>query len=143
MLDSFLSLWRRKILSQFIKYTLVGIFTNIAGYAAYLLITGFGLSPKLTVTLVYGVSALINFLTNRQFTFQHDGHLGRAGIRYILAQLAGYLINLLILVLFVDWLGYPHQYIQAIAILVVAVFLFVLSRYFVFAPDASGKDGGL
>ena len=51
-------------------------------------------------------------------------------------------MNLLILALFVDWLGLPHQYVQAAAIVVVALFLFALSRFFVFVPDHSGKNSG-
>jgi len=39
------------------------------------------------------------------------------------------------LLLFVDWLDFPHQIVQAIAIVVVAIFLFVVLRVFVFAPS--------
>ena len=49
--------------------------------------------------------------------------------------------NLALLVLFVDWLGFPHQIIQAGAIVVVALWLFVLSRYFVFASPAADQRG--
>lgn len=46
----------------------------------------------------------------------------------------GYLLNLILLLLFVDWLDFPHQIVQGIAIVVVAIFLFVVLRIFVFAP---------
>ena len=134
---------KKIIFFQGIRYILTGIFTNIMGYAIYWLITSYGFSPKWTVTVLYGASALLSFLLNRYFTFRHNGNLGKAGIRYILAQFAGYLMNLFILILFVDWLGYTHQYVQAVAILVVALFLFVLSRYFVFVSYKPKKFGNL
>jgi len=77
----------------------------------------------------------MGFLANRRFTFRHDGGIGITGVRYLLAQVAGYLLNLVLLLLFVDWFDFPHQIVQAIAIVVVAIFLFVVLRLFVFAPS--------
>jgi putative flippase GtrA len=121
--------------SQLLRYGIVGGVANLFGYAAYLLATGLGGTPKATMTLLYAFVVLIGFFANRRFTFNHNGHIGMAGIRYLFAQLLGYLLNLTLLVLFADWLGFAHQFVQAIAIVVVAVFMFALSRLFVFAPQ--------
>lgn len=128
----------RNTLRQMFSYALIGVLTNLLGYALYLLLTYFWGAPKLTMTALYSVGALIGFFANRRFTFRHDGHIGVAGVRYLLVQLSGYLLNLLLLVFFVDCLGYAHQIVQAVAIVVVAVFLFVLSRVFVFATHPAG-----
>lgn len=125
----------RKTLRQLFRYALIGVLTNVLGYAFYLFLTYLWGAPKLTMTALYFVGASIGFLANRRFTFLHDGHIGEAGIRYLLAQFSGYLLNLVLLLLFVDWLGLPHQIVQAIAIVVVAIFLFVMLRVFVFAPS--------
>jgi putative flippase GtrA len=85
------------------------------------------------MTALYFTGAVIGFFANRRFTFRHDGHIGVTGGRFLMTQLLGYLLNLLLLVLFVDWLGFAHQIVQALAIIVVAVFLFVMFRVFVFA----------
>lgn len=37
------------------------------------------------------------------------------------------------------WLDFAHQIVQAIAIVVIAIFLFVLSRVFVFARQPAGN----
>lgn len=129
----------KNALRQMYSYVLIGVLINLAGYVLYLLLTYAGSTPKLTMTVLYSVSALISFFANRHFTFRHDGHIGVAGVRYLLAQLLGYLLNLLLLALFVDWLGFAHQIVQAAAIAVVAVFLFVLSRVFVFALYPAGN----
>ncbi|WP_223453204.1 MULTISPECIES: GtrA family protein [unclassified Pseudomonas] len=132
---------RKKSLRQVFSYALIGLLTNLTGYTLYLLLTYFGSTPKLTMTALYSIGALIGFFANRSFTFRHDGHVGKAGVRYLLAQLLGCLLNLLLLSLFVDWLDFPHQIVQAIAIVVVAIFLFVLSRFFVFAPHSATNKG--
>lgn len=124
----------KKVFRQFLSYALIGALTNLIGYALYLFLTYLWGAPKLTMTILYSVGALVGFLANRRFTFRHEGHIGVAGTRYLLVQLSGYILNLLLLVMFVDLLGFSHQIVQAIAIIMVAVFLFALSRIFVFAP---------
>ena len=122
---------------QFFKYAAIGFTINGIGYCVYLALTHLGTTPKLTMTVLYSSAVLIGFLANRRYTFQHSGHLGSAAFRYLLAYFAGYLLNLSLLLLFVDLLGFAHQIVQAVAIFVVAIFLFVLSRVFVFAPEHS------
>jgi putative flippase GtrA len=129
---------KSKISRQFFSYVIIGLLTNFLGFALYLFLTYLWSSPKVTMTLLYSVGALIGFFANRRFTFSHDSRIGVAGMRYVFAQLLGYLLNLSLLLLFVDLLGFAHQLVQAVAIVVVAIFLFVLLRFFVFAhqpPD--------
>jgi len=139
ILESFRS-WK-KDLRQISSYALIGVLSNLAGYVLYLLLTYSIGTPKLTMTALYSVAALISFFANRRFTFQHNGRIGVTGVRYLLAQLFGYFLNLLLLFLFVDCLGFAHQYIQAIAVFVVAIFLFILLRVFVFVPHQPKKKG--
>ena len=137
MASESIRLSKSKTLRQLFRYAVIGLLTNFLGYALYLLLTYLWNFPKGTMTVLYSAGALIGFFANRRFTFCHDGSIGMAGLRYLFSQLLGYLLNLSLLVLFVDWLGFAHQLVQAIAIIVVAIFLFVLSRFFVFAPQLS------
>lgn len=118
--------------TQLFRYALVGITSNSIGYAVYLLFTSLGASPKVTMTLLYGLGATIGFLGNRNLTFVHKGSIFGSGIRYAIAHLFGYLINLALLVVFVDKIGYAHQFVQAVAIFIVATFLFIAFKFFVF-----------
>ncbi len=122
-------------LRLFCRYVLIGAITNLMGYSIYLTLTYLWGYPKLTMTVLYFVGALIGFLANRRFTFTHEGHIGAASLRYAVAHGIGYLLNLLLLYLFVDRLSFPHQIVQAVAIVVVAIYLFVILRVFVFAPS--------
>ena len=84
------------------------------------------------LVLVYIIGASIGFIGNRKWTFAHRGDSSSAALRYVLAPLLGCLLNFLILFTFVDRLGYAHQWVQAVAIIIVAGFLFIVFKYFVF-----------
>lgn len=84
------------------------------------------------MTLVYVVGASIGFVANRKWTFTHRGLFFSTALRYGLAHLSGYVLNFLILFTFVDRLGYAHQWVQAVAIIIVAAFLFIVFKYIVF-----------
>jgi len=117
---------------QLIRYSLVGMISNLTMYFVYLLITYLGIEPKTAMTLVYIIGASIGFIGNREWTFAHRGDSASAALRYGLAHLLGYLLNFLILFTFVDRLGFAHQWVQAMAIIIVAGFLFLVFKYFVF-----------
>lgn len=118
---------------QLVRYGLVGVVSNVTIYFVYLFITYIGVEPKTAMTLVYSIGASMGFIGNRKWTFDHRGKSSSAALRYVLAHLFGYLLNFLILFTFVDRLGYSHQLVQALAIIIVAAFLFIVFKYFVFA----------
>jgi putative flippase GtrA len=130
----------RKDVTQLFFYVLVGLLSNVFGYLVYLFLTYFGGTPKVTMTLLYGFGAAVGFFGNRKYTFEHDGDVIRAGVRYVIAHGVGYLCNLTILIVFVDELGCSHEWVQAIAILIVAAFLFLAFKVFVF-PVANQTMG--
>ncbi|MDO9213372.1 MAG: GtrA family protein [Methylococcales bacterium] len=117
---------------ELIRYGLVGVASNATIYCVYLLITYLGVEPKAAMTLVYILGASIGFIGNRKWTFAHQGNATSAAIRYVLAHSFGYVLNFLILYTFVDHLSYAHQWVQAAAIIIVAGFLFIVFKYFVF-----------
>lgn len=122
----------KKVISQLTRYALVGITSNVIGYLIYLAIVSLNVTPILTMTFLYGIAASIGYFGNRNFTFQFKGSLSGSGMRYCITHCAGYFINLFILIIFVNKLGYPHQWVQAVAIFVVAGFLFISFKFFVF-----------
>ncbi|MEM9602536.1 MAG: GtrA family protein [Pseudomonadota bacterium] len=131
---------RGPVFQQLLRYGIVGVLTNVGGYAVYLLLTWVWASPKVVMTGLYVAGAVAAFFANRRFTFNNDGHIGRAGGRYLIAHVLGYLVNLCLLLVFVDSLGFPHQAVQAVAIVVVAVFLFFVSRWYVFQSTPSQSN---
>ncbi|MCW8276143.1 GtrA family protein [Pseudomonas sp. PCH199] len=128
----------KKSIIEMVRYGIIGLLANSIGYAIYLLITHFGGTPKTTMSTLYIAGTVISFIGNRKWTFTHDGNPLSAGARYIFAYTLGYTFNLSILIVMVDFLGYPHQWVQMFAIFAVAGFLFLLLKFFVF-PKSSTK----
>jgi putative flippase GtrA len=122
----------KTLFKQLTRYAFVGIVTNLTGYLVYLLVTYLGATPKITMTLLYGLGATIGYLGSRNFTFSHKGSLLGSSVRYFIAHFFGYFINLAILIVCVDQLGYGHQWVQAVAVFVVAGILFIAFKLFVF-----------
>ncbi|MCU7873407.1 MAG: GtrA family protein [Candidatus Thiodiazotropha sp. (ex Lucinoma borealis)] len=118
---------------QFLRYAMIGVVSNLVLYTAYLLMTSMGVGYKTAMTLIYGVGILQTFLLNRRWTFDHQGDFHGALIRYLIIYLLGYIVFFGGLYIFVDIMGYPHQLIQAIFIVIVAILLFTLLRVWIFS----------
>lgn len=117
---------------QFARYCIVGLGSNLVLYLAYLGLTALGTAPKLAMSLLYGFGVLQTFVANKRWTFAHRGAHGTAFYRYCAAYAMGYLFNLAALHLLVDLQGYPHQIIQAIMIVLLAMMLFAAQKFWVF-----------
>lgn len=127
-----------KHLLQLVRYGLVGLSVNLASYLIYLLITHIGAEPKSVMTILYITGTLLGFAGHRKWTFVQNGAFLAPISRYFIAHFFGYLINFFLLFTFVDKLGYPHQWVQALSIMIVAVFLFIVFKYFVFREQIPG-----
>lgn len=117
--------------ARLMRYGLVGIALNVAGYTLYLLVTWLGLGPKTTMTVLYFLGVVIGYFGNRRFAFGYGGSHS-ASLRYGVAHLCGYGLNFAVLHVFVEQFGFPHQIVQAVAIVLVAGFLFLSFNAFVF-----------
>lgn len=119
---------------EVIRYAIVGLTLNFLGYMIYLLVTSLGVSPLMTVTIFYPLSVLAGYFAHRRHTFRRtaQGLEGMVLIRYILVYVAGYLINAALLEVLYRQMGYPHQLVQILAVFMVAAFLFLAMKLFVF-----------
>lgn len=123
------------VIRPILRYAVMGVACNALGYAAYLTLTWLGVPFKLAMSFLYVLGICISFLGNRNWVFEHRGNVMGTVLRFGMAHAVGYLLNLALLTLFVDELGYPHQWVQAAAIFVVGGFLFVVFKCFVFRHD--------
>jgi putative flippase GtrA len=130
----------RPALIQLIRYGVVGLLTNLAGYLVYLLVTWAWLEPKLAVTLLYPVGVIAGYFGHARYSFAYRGRTRTGLARYLLAHVVGYGTNIALLYVLTDLLGLPHQAVQMVAIVVVAGVLFMLFRFFVF-PSVRGDNG--
>lgn len=129
----------KRALIQFARYAIVGLASNAIGYGLYILLTRLSVEPKLAMSLLYGIGVLQTFVFNKRWSFRFAGAPAPALVRYAAVYALGYVINFMALILLVDHAGLPHQLVQGVMILVVAVMLFIAQRYWVF-PHASRSD---
>ncbi|ULX55791.1 hypothetical protein A9P79_23405 [Cupriavidus taiwanensis] len=123
--------WRR-LAGELIRYGLVGSAINFSGYLIFLLLTHFGMDHKIAMSLLYVSGVVAGFVANRRWTFEAANGVFASGFRYLCAHAVGYAFNLILLVILVDIWGYPHQFAQALAVFLVAGFLFIVFKLFVF-----------
>lgn len=119
-------------LIQLVRFGALGVTTNVLGYLLYLGITYVGVEPKVAMSVLYCVGVCTNFVGSRNWVFRSDANMLGASIRYVAAYAIGYVVNYGILVVFVDHLGYPHAYVQAGAIVIVACYLYIALKFLVF-----------
>jgi putative flippase GtrA len=135
-----------KINSQFIieiiRYGIVGLIINIFGYMLYLMVTWLGIDPKMSITILYPLAILYGYFAHKRVSFSRVQGIQKISrlIRYIIVYCCGYTVNLGLLYVLHDLLGYPHQWIQIISIFVVAVFLFFALKLFVFKVVVKSKS---
>jgi putative flippase GtrA len=126
---------------QMIRFGFVGLVSNLILYFVYLIITAVGVEYKISMTVLFCLGALQTFFFNKRWTFNHDGLLRSSLIKYLTVYSFAYLFDLGCLMVFVDVLGYPHQIIQGILIIVVALMLYYLQSRWVFFDVCTKKDG--
>jgi len=126
-------------LRQVIRYGLVGVLNNLLGYLIYLLITWFGVDPKIAITILYPAAAATAYFGHSKYSFSYQGRHTNTLLRYALAHFVGYGVNFVMLFVLSDRLKFPHQAVQASAIFVVAAILFLMFKYFVFPHSEYGK----
>ena len=125
------------ILGQLLRYCLAGLIHNLVGYLLYLTATYFGVEPKVAVSVLFLPAVAVSFLLNRTWAFKDRNPMAGSAWRFLLVYLGGYLVNLAVLAIFVDRLGYPHQWVQGFAIIGIAGTTFLVNRYFVFRATCS------
>jgi putative flippase GtrA len=117
---------------QILRYGIVGVLSNSTLYIAYLVLTHSGMEAKKAMSLLYLIGLCVSFLGNRKWTFAHQGNMKATVTKYLLSHASAYALNFLILFVFVDRFGYAHQWVQFISIFVIAGYLFILFKFFVF-----------
>jgi putative flippase GtrA len=127
------------VLNQLLRYGLVGIASNAVLYFVYLALTYGGLGHKSAATLCFGIGALQTFVFNKRWSFCHTSRYEGPLLRYVAVYALGYGLNLAGLYTLVDRAGYPHQAVQGMLVLVIALLMFVLSKHWVFVERAPRK----
>ena len=120
--------WSKEI----IRYAIVGTVANVLGFLFYVLFTARGVSPVLTISILYPIQIGVAFFLNKKWSFKYTGRIATSAVRYLITYIGCYFLNVAVLKFFSSHLGYSHMVVQALAILVIALLLFLAQKYWVF-----------
>lgn len=120
------------MISQLIRYGVVGVLSNLMGYLIYIGVTSLGVGPKAAVGMLYPIAFFISYFGHARYTFSDSEKHSSGAIRYVSAHVVGYVMNLIVLYVLHDLMGFPHELVQLLAIFLVAGVLFLLFKYYVF-----------
>lgn len=126
-------IWTGTLARQFLKYLSVGCVSNVAAYCFYLIIVAIGFAPLVSMTLVYVFACFGSFFVNKSWTFKSTRRLRAPLLKFVVVQLIGYATSFVLLLVLHHQLGIHHYVVQLIGMLIVAIELFLLCRYYVFA----------
>ena len=119
---------------QLLSFGVVGVVSNALTYALYLALTSVGVGHKTAMTLVFATSVASTYALNRRWTFSHSGSLARSAPRYLGIYALAYVGNLAALALLVDVAQLPHRLVMLALIVATACAMFLLQKFWVFAP---------
>ena len=89
----------------------------------------------------YSVAFLWSFALNRKWTFYHQGAVGFALLRYLLATGVAYGMNLLVVIRVEQLLGQGSLFVQIDGMLTYTAVAYVGARYFVFPRNRALSCG--
>lgn len=117
---------------QFLRFATVGVISNVLLFLAYLALTKLGMGHKVAMSILYLIGIMQTFVFNKRWSFKYQGTVSTALIRYWIVYASGYFLNLFVLMILVDQLGFPHQLVQGVMILVLAILIFLAQKFWVF-----------
>jgi len=117
---------------QFAMYAIIGLTTNGLSFLVFAVLTWLGLTSECAISIIYPVQITLTFILNKSWTFSHAGRISASAVRYLIAYAGCYVLNVAGLKFFSGYLGYSHLVVQAMAILVIALLLFLTQKYWVF-----------
>jgi putative flippase GtrA len=118
--------------SQFLKFIITGTISNFIAYIFFVvLIYIFHINYKIATSILFLVFLLNNFTLNRFWTFKANSNYKLSFSIFLFFYIVGYFINLFLLKLFVDDFLLPVGYVQACIIPFLAVYYYIVNKYFV------------
>jgi putative flippase GtrA len=119
-----------------VRYLLVGFSNTAVGFAViWVALRCFGLGNITANAVGYTIAFVWSFSLNRRWTFDHNGALGPALLRYLLMMGVAYGMNLLVVMLAERRLTPGSLFVQIDGMLTYTVVAYAGARYFVFRTN--------
>lgn len=114
------------------RYAGSSVVNTTVGFALIFSAMAIGLSPFISNCIGYAVGFFLGLLLTRKWVFRSQGHIVFENIRYFIAFLIAFLVNLFVLHICVNVLMVYPVLSQILAAASYTFLMFLLSRFFVF-----------
>lgn len=119
------------------KYIFFGIVTTGVNMASYIFFTRyFILDYKIAASLAWILSVIFAFITNKFFVFESKGvsksQIMKELLSFIFFRLLSYILDLIAIIILIEWLHAFDVLAKVIANMLVIVFNYSVSKYYIF-----------
>jgi len=129
------------------RYAGSGALNTVTGFAVIFALMALGFSPYIANIGGYLVGFILGFVVSKKFVFRSNGHFVGESIRYLVAFLICFCLNLVALQIALTTLNIRALLAQLLAAVVYTISMYMLTRWFVFsagmAKQSSEKQGQL
>jgi putative flippase GtrA len=120
-------------ISQIMKYGSVGSVTNALGYIIYIAIANIiGLSPPVSAIISGFLVISLSFYLNKRFSFGNNSKSISMAVNYYILYVSAILFHSFIIFIFSNVLGFAHEIIAGISIILISCSLFLIQKFLLF-----------
>lgn len=121
------------LVTRVFRFGVVGILTAVLHYGLlYIGVEVMQLNATVSSSLGFMVAVIFNYLMHYSWTFAEPAPHGKTLRRYLVMISCGFIINALVMYAGVHWWSLHYLFTQALALVVVVVWNFVISNVWVF-----------
>ena len=128
----------KKLISQFMKFGIVGVIAFVIDYGFMVLLTEvFGVPYLISTTVSFIISVIFNYFASMRFVFKRKDDMSRRRefIIFIVLSVIGLVINDVFMWLMVDFLFIDYRISKIVVTFIVAVWNFVTRKIFLEAKE--------
>lgn len=121
-----------KNLRQIVAYLFFGGLTTLINLASYKGLLDWGMDYRVSAFVAFVLSVLFAFFTNRKYVFQGQVKVWQEGLAFFCVRGFTFLVNLVGLILLVQYFHWDKFWSQVVINGVVIVLNYLFSKYLVF-----------
>ncbi|MFC1740452.1 GtrA family protein [Pseudomonadota bacterium] len=119
---------------QLFRFIVVGGTNTVIIYLLYLLLLYLGVQYLVALTIDYALGISLGYFMNRYWTFRVSRNQRSTFVKYSVSYIAVYLLNLILLFVFVDGMGLDERISQIPALGLATLVSYLTQRFWVFRP---------
>lgn len=121
---------------EILNYYTIGAVVNCSGYLIFLLLISVGGEHKLIASLLYILGVIASYWLNGQFVFNRSKPTNFRFFRVAIMLLGGYLLNMVLLHVFVDMYHFSAAKIQLVSIILISMYFYIVNKYYVHRDES-------